>query len=97
MSPSRAVHHYQWKANQKPGGVAQSSECQPHHGSCKETKRNQLAVQSIDSTLKEVIQAVSSTTSTKATDDDISGFQSYTIRTLDKKLTTSSDIESTKC
>ena len=51
---------------------------------------------SIDSTLKEVIEAVSSTSSTmleKATDEDIAGFQSYTIRTLDKKLTTGSDIE----
>ena len=40
---------------------------------------------SIDTTLKEVIEAVSSTTITmleKATDDDIAGFQSYTIRTL---------------
>ena len=32
----------------------------------------------------------------KATDDDIAGFQSYTIRTLDKKLTTGSDIEQYK-
>ena len=43
---------------------------------------------STDLTLKKVIVAP-----LVLTDDDIAGFQSYTIRTLDKKLTTVSDIE----
>ena len=43
---------------------------------------------STDLTFKKVIVAP-----LVLTDDDIAGFQSYTIRTLDKKLTTVSDIE----
>ena len=51
---------------------------------------------SFDEVEKKVIEVVDSTTSSmlvKATREDISGFQYYTIRTLNEKLSTSSDIE----
>ena len=51
---------------------------------------------SFDEVEKKVIEVVDSTTSSmlvKTTREDISGFQYYTIRTLNEKLSTSSDIE----
>ena len=48
---------------------------------------------SIDETSKEVIEVVSKTSSTmleRATEDDVAGFQYYTIKNLDSKL---SDID----
>ena len=46
---------------------------------------------SIDEAAKKIIEVASDTTSTmfeKATDDDIAGFQAYTIRNLDNRLST---------
>ena len=54
---------------------------------------------SVDEVSKEVIEVVSKASSTmleKATDDDVAGFQYYTIRNLDNKLSTQSDIEQYK-
>ena len=48
---------------------------------------------------KQVIEVVNSATSTmldKADDSDIAGFQAFTIRNLEKKLSTESDIEQYK-
>ena len=55
--------------------------------------------QSVDDVAKQVIETVGTTTSTmlvKATKEDISEFQSYTICTLSEKLSTTSDIEQYK-
>ena len=55
--------------------------------------------ESIDSVYKKVIEVANSATSTmldKAHDRDISGFQAFTIRNLDNKLSTESDIEQYK-
>ena len=54
---------------------------------------------SVDEVSKEVIEVVSKASSTmleKATDDDVAGFQYYTIRNLDNKLSIQSDIEQYK-
>ena len=54
---------------------------------------------SVDEAAKQVIEVVRSTSSTmleKATKDEIDAFQAYTIRNLDKKLSTESDIEQYK-
>ena len=54
---------------------------------------------SLDTTLKEVVEVVSNASSTmleKASDNDISGLQCYTIRNLNNKLNTDSDIEQYK-
>ena len=54
---------------------------------------------SIDEAAKKVIEVTNGTTSTmieKATDDDIAGFQAFTIRNLDNKLSTASDTEQYK-
>ena len=54
---------------------------------------------SVDEAAKQVIEVVSSTSSTmleKATADEIDAFQAYTIRNLDKKLSTQPDIEQYK-
>ena len=48
---------------------------------------------------KKIIEVAGDTTSTmleKATDDDIAGFQAYTIRNLDNRLCSKSDIEQYK-
>ena len=55
--------------------------------------------QSVDDVAKQVIETVDTTTSrmlVKATQEDVSEFQSYTIRTLNEKLSTTSDIEQYK-
>ena len=55
--------------------------------------------QSVDDVAKQVIETVDTTTSrmlVKATKEDVSEFQSYTIRTLSEKLSTTSDIEQYK-
>ena len=54
---------------------------------------------SIDKVAKNVIEVASDTSSTmleKATDDDITGFQAYTIRNLDNRLSIKPDIEQYK-
>ena len=54
---------------------------------------------SVDEAAKKVIEVTNGTTSTmleKATDDDIAGFQAFTIRNLDNKLSTASDTEQYK-
>ena len=54
---------------------------------------------SIDEAPKKVIEVASDTTSTmleKASDKDIAGFQAYTIRNLDNRLSTKPDIEQYK-
>ena len=54
---------------------------------------------SVDDAAKKVIEVTNSATSTmleKATDDDIAGFQAFTIRNLDNKLSTQSDAEQYK-
>ena len=54
---------------------------------------------SIDETSKEVIEVVSKASSTmleRATEDDVAGFQYYTIKNLDSKLSTESDIDQYK-
>ena len=54
---------------------------------------------SVDEAAKKVIEVVSNTSSTmleKATTDEIDAFQAYTIRNLDKKLSTQPDIEQYK-
>ena len=43
-----------------------------------------------------MVSKASSTMLEKATDDDVAGFQYYTIRNLDNKLSTQSDIEQYK-
>ena len=51
---------------------------------------------SIDETSKEVIAVVNKASSTmfeRATEDDVAGFQYYTIKNLDSKLSTESDID----
>ena len=57
---------------------------------------------SIDEVAKKVIEVTNDTTSTmleKPTDDNIAGFQTFTIRNLDNKLSTVSDtaIQSARC
>ena len=55
--------------------------------------------QSVDDAAKEIIEVVNSTTSQmleKATESDIAGFQAYTIRNLDNKLSTETDTEQYK-
>ena len=54
---------------------------------------------SVDDASKQVIEVVNSATSTmldKADDSDIAGFQAFTIRNLENKLSTDSDIEQYK-
>ena len=54
---------------------------------------------SVDEAAKKVIEVTNGTSSTmleKATDDDIAGFQAFTIRNLDNKLSTASDTEQYK-
>ena len=54
---------------------------------------------SVDETAKKVIEVTNGTSSTmfmKATDDDTAGFQAFTIRNLDNKLSTASDTEQYK-
>ena len=54
---------------------------------------------SVDEAAKKVIEVTNSTTSTmleKASKDDIAGFQAFTIRNLDNKLSTASDTEQYK-
>ena len=54
---------------------------------------------SVDDASKQVIEVVNSATSTmldKADDSDIAGFQAFTIRNLENKLSTESDIEQYK-
>ena len=51
---------------------------------------------SVDEAAKRVIEVTNGTSSTmleKATDDDIAGFQAFTIRNLDNKLSTASNTE----
>ena len=55
--------------------------------------------ESVDEAAKHVVEVVNNTSSTmleKATKEDIVGFQSYTIRNLDNKLSTESDIDQYK-
>ena len=54
---------------------------------------------SVDDAAKEIIEVVNNTTSQmleKASESDIAGFQAYTIRNLDNKLSTQSDTEQYK-
>ena len=54
---------------------------------------------SVDEAAKKVIEVTNGTSSTmleKAIDDDIAGFQAFTIRNLDNKLSTASDTEQYK-
>ena len=54
---------------------------------------------SIDDVSKKVIEITNSATSTmldKADDGDIAGFQAFTVRNLDNKLSTESDIDQYK-
>ena len=54
---------------------------------------------SVDDVAKQVIEVTNNTTSKmldKATANDVAGFQSYTIRGLDNKMSTVSDIEQYK-
>ena len=54
---------------------------------------------SVDEAAKKVIEVTNTTTSTmleKASEDDIAGFQAFTIRNLDNKLSTASDTEQYK-
>ena len=54
---------------------------------------------SVDEAAKKVIEVTNGTSSTmleKATDDDIAGFQAFTIRNLDNKLSTASDTQQYK-
>ena len=53
----------------------------------------------VDDASKQVIEVVNSATNTmldKADDSDIAGFQAFTIRNLENKLSTESDIEQYK-
>ena len=53
-------------------------------------------VESVDEAVKRVVEVTNSASSTmlqKASTDDIAGFQAYTIRSLDNKLSSESDIE----
>ena len=53
----------------------------------------------VDDAAKKVIEVTNSATSTmleKVTDDDMAGFQAFTIRNLDNKLSTQSDTEQYK-
>ena len=55
--------------------------------------------ESVDKAAKQVVEVVNNTSSTmleKATKEDIVGFQAYTIRNLDNKLSTESDIDQYK-
>ena len=54
---------------------------------------------SVDEAAKKIIEVTKDTTSTmpeKATEDDIAGFQAFTIRNLDNKLLTAFDTEQYK-
>ena len=54
---------------------------------------------SVDEAAKKVIEVINGTSGTmveKATDDDIAGFQAFTIRNLDNKLSTAPDTEQYK-
>ena len=56
-------------------------------------------VESVDEAVKRVVEVTNSASSTmlqKASTDDIAGFQAYTIRSLDNKLSSESDIEQYK-
>ena len=56
-------------------------------------------VESVDEAVKRVVEVTNSASSTmlqKASTDDIAGFQAYTIRSLDNKLSSDSDIEQYK-
>ena len=48
---------------------------------------------SIDDVSKKVIEITNSTMLDKADDGDIAGFQAFTVRNLDNKLSTESDID----
>ena len=53
----------------------------------------------VDDSIKQVIEVVNSTTSTmleKVDESDIAGLQAYTVRSLDNKLPTDSDITRTR-
>ena len=55
--------------------------------------------ESVDEAAKQVVEVINNTSSTmleKATKEDIDGFQAYTIRNLDNKLSTESDIDQYK-
>ena len=58
--------------------------------------------ESVDEAAKQVIEVTKNTSSTmleKASDNDIAGFQAFTIRNLDNKLSTDSDraVQSAQC
>ena len=56
-------------------------------------------VESVDEAVKRLVEVTNSASSTmlqKASTDDIAGFQAYTIRSLDNKLSSDSDIEQYK-
>ena len=58
-----------------------------------------MDVESVDEAAKRVIEVTNSASSTmlqKASADDIAGFQAYTIKSLDNKLSKESDIEQYK-
>jgi len=56
--------------------------------------------ESVDEAAKQVVEVTNNTTSTmleKASENEIAGFQSFTIRNLDNKLPGESDTEQCKC
>lgn len=57
---------------------------------------NNVEESAVDSTMKEVIEVVSKASSTMLEKATVSELQYYTIRDLDSKLTTNSDIEQYK-
>ena len=70
-----------------------------YHEAHKEERNAYLNDTSVDEVSKEVIEVVSKNSSRmleNATDDDVAGFQNYTIRNLDNRLSTQSDIEQYK-
>ena len=55
--------------------------------------------ESVDELAKQVVEVINNTSSTmleKATKEDIFGFQSYTIRNLDNKLSTNTKLKMSK-
>ena len=105
LLPNLVVQCSQWYTNQKYGCVAYLGRCKCCEDSHKKLRESNWLYREVhdesDEAAKQVIEVPKNTSSTmleKASDDDIAGFQAFSIRNLDK-LSTDSDraVQSAQC
>ena len=86
-SKTRVVWHDLVDVNDVKAAITKLKEINPFY--------KHVDDKSLDSSVREVVE-VAATMLEKATDEDVAGLQYYTIRDLNKKLPTTSDIEQYK-